>query len=133
VLRSVVARAGAGLNPGRLLGSIDRIAAPWTIEGWACDADHPELPVLLEIQLENRVIGTVLACEGRADLEKAGIGSGRCAFFLTSPVRLRPDSLDSVRVRRATDQIDLCISNACAAGIDPIEDLSAIPRLRLLG
>ena len=48
VLRPVVARAAASLTRGPLRGSIDRIAAPWVIEGWANDADHPELPVLLE-------------------------------------------------------------------------------------
>jgi hypothetical protein len=73
-LRPVVAHTSASLSPGPLRGFIDHIEAPRLIEGWAQDIDHPELPVLLEAVLDDRVIGTVLVCHHRPDLALAGIG-----------------------------------------------------------
>jgi hypothetical protein len=113
-----VARAGAGLPLGSLRGAIDRIVAPWTIEGWADDADHPELPALLELLLEDQVIDTVLACDYRRDLDKAGIGRGNCAFFVTSPVWLPPESLGTLRIRRVADHAEIRMTAACIKGIE---------------
>jgi autotransporter passenger strand-loop-strand repeat protein len=116
-LRSAVARASVGLTPGTLIGSIDNVIAPWKVEGWAQDCAHPELPVLLEILLSDRVIGAVLACDYRADLQTAGLGQGRCAFYFTSPVKILPSLAPSVVVRRALDGASLAMSAACAATI----------------
>jgi hypothetical protein len=116
-LRPVVARAAEALKPGQLRGSIDLVEAPWTINGWAQDMLHPELPVLLEVLIDGKVVGTTLACDYRADLDKAKIGAGRCAFFLTSPVRLRPELLATVEIRRASDHAALRMSNDCAEGL----------------
>jgi plastocyanin len=132
VLRSVVARATIGLTPGRLRGSIDKIMAPWTIEGWANDVGQPDLPVMLEILLDDKVIGTVLACDYRRDLEKAKIGRGHCAFFLTSPVRLNAASLDGLRIRRASDHAELRMSDACSGRIKEAQQASSTPGLRLV-
>ena len=132
VLRSVVARANAGLRPGPLQGAIDMVAAPWTIEGWANDVDHPELPVLLEILMDDQVIGTALACSYRRDLDKVGIGAGRCAFFVTSPVRLRPDSLESLRIRRASDHAEIAMTTDCVARIVGDRDENTASQLRLI-
>jgi hypothetical protein len=114
----VVARASAGVTCGRLRGSIDRVAGPWKIEGWAQDPDYPELPVLLEILLEDQVIGTVLACDFRKDLLEAGLGQGRCSFVFDSPVKLRPELAGTLRIRRIADGAEIQMSADCKAGIE---------------
>jgi hypothetical protein len=127
-LRGVVARAGAGLKPGRLRGWVDIVEAPWRIEGWAQDMTRPELPVLLE----DRVVGTVLACQHRPDLAKAGHGQGRCAFALAAPVRLRPETLPSLRLRRASDHAELPRSQECIDRLGPAQDTDVQDGLRLV-
>jgi hypothetical protein len=121
------------LEPGPLHGFIDRVAAPWTIAGWAHDADHPELPVLLELVVQNRMIGTVLACDFRDDLAQAGFGRGRCAFSVTSPVRLTPESAASVRLRRAADHVGIEMTPECMDAIAAARQPAEAPRLRLVG
>ncbi len=115
-LRPVLARVA--VTPGPLVGSIDRVDGAWRVHGWAHDPAHPDLPVLLEVELDGRVIGTVAACEERADLAAAGFGRGRCAFTFTSPVRLQPELLHSLRVRRVADGTPLAMDPRCAAEID---------------
>jgi hypothetical protein len=88
-------RAEAFSAPGRLLGCIDRISPAGLVEGWAWDAENPELPVRLECLVDGMVVGTALAFEYRADLAHAGMGQGRCGFTLMAPGR--------VRLRRAAD------------------------------
>jgi len=114
-LAQVVARATATIRPGPLTGYID-IAAGRRIEGWAMDLHHPELPVLLEIVVEDRVIGTALACDARADLLALGKGLGRCAFFFTAPVKLSRTSLRTLQVRR-TDGAHIAMSDDCRASL----------------
>lgn len=114
-LRPVVERARTGLRAGPLRGSIDKVTGPWKIEGWAQDRDQPELPVLLEVLLGSEVVGTVLACDYRADLAAAGIGRGQCSFVFRSPVRLRPEA---IRVRRVCDQSEIRITENCLAAIN---------------
>jgi hypothetical protein len=119
VLRPVVARASAGMTWGRLRGSIDRIAGLWKIEGWAQDPGHPELPVLLEVLLDDQAIGIVLACDLRKDLLKAGIGQGRCSFIFDSPVKILPELAGTLRIRRAADGAEIQMSADCKAAIQP--------------
>ena len=127
-LRPVVARVAVA--PGALAGSIDRIDGAWRVQGWAHDAAHPDLPVLLEVELDGRVIGTVAACEERMDLAQAGFGLGRCAFTFTSPVRLRPELLGTLRIRRMADGAELTMHPSCAADLPtPKEAKSAGLRL----
>ena len=116
-LRPVVARASASVTPGELRGFIDWTETPWRIHGWAQDRDHPDLPVLLEILLDQQVIGTVLACDLRADLVAAKIGRGRCGFLFHSPVRITPAEIHDLRVQRASDKTEIPMSQACAARI----------------
>ena len=131
VLRPVVARASAGMKWGRLRGSIDRIAGPWKIEGWAQDPDHPELPVLLEVLLEDQVIGTVLACDFRKDLLDAGIGQGRCSFVFSSPMKIRPELAGTLHIRRAADGAEIQMSADCKARIEqePVHRVGQMLRL----
>jgi hypothetical protein len=99
----IAARAAAGLPAGKLRGVFEKIEMDWKISGWAMDESYPDLPVLLEVVAEDGVIGTVLACDYRADLQAAGLGRGRCAFTFNAPERLRPEQLASLQIRRAAD------------------------------
>jgi autotransporter passenger strand-loop-strand repeat protein len=114
-LRPLVAKAMAGRRPGRLRGSLDAIRDHRIIEGWAQDAQHPETPVLLEVLLGREVIGTVLACDHRADLEAAGFGQGRCAFFFAAPIEIAPHMAEAVHVRRAMDGAAIATALRCSA------------------
>jgi hypothetical protein len=123
-----------------LQGWIDRIVGPWQISGWGKiagwtqDTAHPELPVLLEVWLEDRLIGTVLACNFRVDLLAAGIGQGQAAFSFATPVKLRPEVLDTLRIRRAADGAELMMTGAFKAEIAEVRAprLLGSPPLRLV-
>jgi hypothetical protein len=107
-LRPIVARAAAAIVPGTLCGYVDEISATGLIRGWAWDKDNPELPVLLEILVHGRVIGTVLACDYRSDLQAAGYGQGDCGFSFFFPLGLPPGH--SVQVLRAADAAPLLLT-----------------------
>jgi len=119
VRQRIAARAGLTSNEktmtGNLRGFVDRIT-PRVIEGWAQNIDHPEAPVCLDIYAGGRLIGQVLANEHRADLEQAGMGSGRHSFaFMPAGVLFTPDAIE---VRRSLDGAPLppsaCIEHALA-------------------
>jgi hypothetical protein len=112
VLRPIVERAAHEATPGPLAGFIDQVRGDWKLDGWAHDEAHPELPVLLEILLEGKIIGTVLACDFREDLLQAGFGLGRCSFAFISPVKLRPALLSTLQVRRAVDGAPVQVSRS---------------------
>jgi hypothetical protein len=118
-LRPIVARATAGLAPGKLRGNVDAIREEWKLDGWAQDMEHPELPVLLEILLGDDVIGTVLACDFRDDLLKAGIGQGRCSFVFRSPIKLRRELAPTLQVRRLSDGTPLPVSKSIRGNTAP--------------
>jgi hypothetical protein len=115
-LRQIASRALAGVEPGALRGWIDHANAG-TLEGWAQDIDHPELPVPLEVVIEGRVAGTVLACGYRDDLEKAGLGRGRCQFSFALPVKISRKIRRTIRVRRAIDGAEIHMSEACKTAL----------------
>lgn len=117
-LRPVVLRAMAEIMPGPLSGCIDLVPTPWKVEGWAHDAHHPDLPVLLEVLLGGEMLGTVLACDHRGDLEQARIGRGRCAFAFSSPVHLPTRAMHEIRVRRASDGAEIAMSQVCREQIE---------------
>jgi len=105
-LRPVVARAAAAQRNGPVVGFIDHLNEK-TAAGWAYDLHHPQLPVLLLVWVDNRLIGTRLACDYRADLEAAGKGSGRCAFTFEIPVPLSPKQMATLQVLSASDRTAL--------------------------
>jgi len=107
-----VARAAAAVTPGRLEGYVERVENAWQVIGWALDLENPALPVLLEVCAEGQVLGSVLACEHRLDLEQAGKGSGRCEFRFTAPARLTAEMLARLSVRRAADGAALARAEA---------------------
>jgi hypothetical protein len=120
LLRPVVARASKEVVAGPLSGYIECVRGDWKLDGWAHDSAHPELPVLLEIVLEGRVIGTLLACDFRPDLLKAGFGQGRCSFTFISPIKLRPVLLATLQVRRAADGAPIPVSKSIlGAALEP--------------
>ena len=107
-LRPVVQRASARLSKGPLHGFIDMVGE-WKVEGWAQDRSHPKLPILLEVLVQDKVIGTVLACDFRPDLLEA-VGHGDLSFSFASPVKLRPELKATLQVRRAGDGAALTLN-----------------------
>lgn len=106
-LRPLVARVAAWLRPGALDGAIDQVTPEGEVHGWAVDTAHPELPQLLEVELDGRVLGTVLACEERHDLRLARISPGRSGFVFRAPRGLTRDQAARLRVRRCADGSEL--------------------------
>lgn len=62
-----------------LRGHID-LATRQRVVGWVQDPDEPERPVSLLVTVDDELAARVLANGYRADLEKAGVGSGRHGF-----------------------------------------------------
>ena len=80
--------------PGLIRGYVDE-AGPKICSGWAQDIYAPEEPVCLDITVDGRTIGRVLANVYRADLYAAGLGSG-ChgfEFFLPPGITGRIDAV----------------------------------------
>jgi hypothetical protein len=113
-LAPFIARATANLAPGPLQGWIDTLT-PTRIAGWAMDATHPDLPVLLEISVGDEIIGTALACDPRPDLTAAGKGNGNHAFALDISPALTPHELTTLRIHRADDAAPLHTCHTRAA------------------
>jgi hypothetical protein len=108
VIEAVRARieARAGLRslaprPSRLHGSVD-VANARLIAGWAQSIEHPEAPVCLDVLAGGERIGQVLANRYRADLERAGLGSGRHSFEFMLPLGMSFAGR-SIEVRRSQD------------------------------
>jgi hypothetical protein len=113
VFQRIAARAGlwyaaAAAAPGPMQGHVERISASAgevRIEGWVLDSGNPKLPVRLEVLIGGELVTELLANRYRADLEAAGLGSGRCAFDLAVPAMP-----GEVVVRRASDGAALAVA-----------------------
>jgi hypothetical protein len=92
----------AGLAPGHLRGFIDSVENDRT-SGWAQDVSYPELPILLDIWLYDQLLGTILACAYRGDLDAAGIGRGCCSFSFATQLAVPSASLRYLTIRRRAD------------------------------
>jgi VCBS repeat-containing protein len=108
-LRAGLLRAADGPRLGALRGNVD-LGSDNCIAGWAQNIDAPEAPVCLDILIEGKAIGQVLANGYRDDLEAAGLGSGRHGFAFTPPRGL-DFAADAVEVRRSLDGAALERSN----------------------
>ena len=86
-LRQRAGAAPAAEPNGALIGYVDD-AAPGHVCGWAQDSVSPETPVALEIIAGDRPVLCVLANAYRADLRRAGLGSGCHAFETALPLGL---------------------------------------------
>ena len=105
IQHQLAARAGVilpALQIGALQGFVDQ-AGPCTVSGWAQNAAAPEAPVSLDILNNGRRVARVLANLYRADLRKAGLGSGCHGFEVHFPTGLS----GQIEVRRTVDQIAL--------------------------
>ena len=107
-----------------LRGNLDR-ADLRQVSGWARDETSPDTPVSLLVTDNDRLIGRVLANRHRADLEKAGFGSGRHAFEFQFPQSLAPFERHVIRVRRESDGADLGRSPLT---LEPARDFNAFAR-----
>ncbi len=92
-----------------LKGNLDVIDLRQVV-GWAQDDAQPDVPVSLLVTDNDRLIGRILANRYRADLEQAGIGSGRHSFEFQFAKRLAPFENHVLRVRREFDGADLAQS-----------------------
>lgn len=107
-LSPVVERASAGHEAGKLRGYID-VIGPDRVEGWALDETQPNLPVALHVLDGEILLGTVLACDYRADLAQLSFGRGYCHFNFPLPRPLQ----NQVHVRRAGDGTEIFPTSDC--------------------
>ncbi len=87
---------------GPLEGCILRIE-PRLISGWAVDLDNPEVPVTLEIWVQDRLVW--LGNRQIATVVTRGCAGQDFVCVLSRPIPA--DMLKTVRVRRAADGADL--------------------------
>lgn len=113
IQRRLAARAGIAHGTsghGTLRGYVDQ-SGPRAVTGWAQDLSEPEQPVCLDILLNGRRLARVLANQYRADLRRAGIGSGKHAFEW-----LVPQGVSGLfEVRRSVDQAVLAWTDTARA------------------
>jgi hypothetical protein len=87
--------------PGTLLGHVERIVpagAGMRLEGWACDAAAADRPVWLDLLRARGPRRRIVANRWRPDLDRAGLGEGRCAFAVTFV-----GGAEGLALRRAAD------------------------------
>jgi glycosyltransferase involved in cell wall biosynthesis len=92
-----------------LKGNLDIVSLRQVV-GWAQDDALPEVPVSLVVTANDQLIGRILANRHRADLEQAGLGSGRHSFEFQFAQALAPLKRHVLRVFREADGIDLAQS-----------------------
>jgi hypothetical protein len=80
------------------------------VAGWAQSETNPETPVCLDILVDGKRVMLALANRYRADLQKAGLGSGKHSFEVELPVGV----FGRVEVRRSADQSCLSVTTAAA-------------------
>lgn len=56
--------------------------------GWAWDAARPDLALTVEVLVDGALIATTRADQHRGDLQTAGVGNGRHAFFVRVPTEI---------------------------------------------
>jgi hypothetical protein len=99
IQQRIAARAGIAIppphEPGPLRGYVDQ-AGPKLCCGWVQDISAPEEPVCLDITVDGRTIGRVLANLYRADVRAAGYGSGYHGFAFWLPPGIT-GRIDAVR------------------------------------
>ncbi|MBV9785006.1 MAG: Hint domain-containing protein [Acidisphaera sp.] len=101
IRRRIAERAGLTPPPadlGALRGSLDQVGRGEVL-GWAQNAAHPDAPVCLDFLVDGVLAGQALAGLHRADLQAAGIGSGRHGFA----VRLSASLSGMLEIRRSAD------------------------------
>ncbi len=110
IRRRLAMRAGKALPHapgGALRGYVDE-AGPARATGWAQDEAAPEAPVCLDVLADGKLLARTLANHYRADLQAAGLGSGRHAFEFMLPT----GTPGVITVRRACDGAGLALTEA---------------------
>jgi glycosyltransferase involved in cell wall biosynthesis len=67
-----------------MIGHVDEWSRD-SVHGWAWDPAQPDSAVTVEICVDGRALTTVLANHFRADLQRAGLGTGRYGFSVDLP------------------------------------------------
>jgi len=76
----------------------------WThLRGWARNPAQPDVPVWLEVVIDDAEPVRFLSNMLREDLAQAGLGTGRYGFFLNFSRRLDSSLPHRIRVRRVSD------------------------------
>ena len=76
----------------------------WThLRGWARNPAQPDVPVWLEVVIDEAAPVRFLSNMLREDLAQAGLGTGRYGFFLNFSRRLDSSLPHRIRVRRVSD------------------------------
>jgi T5SS/PEP-CTERM-associated repeat protein len=118
IRQNIAALAGIAAQPettGPLRGFIDLIDTH-SVQGWAQDCDHPDVPVCLAIHEGETLLGHVLAGGYRADLAQAGVGSGHHAFVFSLPAR-KASASSNIIITRALDGARLAMSETAHAAL----------------
>lgn len=101
-------------NAVSLIGYVDHVAAS-TVMGWAQNPDQPEVHVCLDVLLDDILVTRTLANQWRADLQAAGLGSGRHAFEAVLPAAIPHAEQNRLMVRRSHDGAMLPLSQEARA------------------
>jgi len=99
-------------------GAIERKDAK-AISGWIALRPLEGVPVVLEILVDNKVIGRVAADQFRPDVKAAGFGSGDHGFSFTFPPDMAPEKAASAEVRWAGTEIYLSKAEPAVDAVAP--------------
>lgn len=78
-------------------GNLD-VANCQTISGWAWDRNQPNIPVNVDINIDEKRVATITANQFRQDLLNAGIGNGYHGFSYPAPASLKDGKPHGVSV-----------------------------------
>lgn len=115
--------AVAVVNSRDAEGHIDNLTR-WSATGWAWSPKAPQLQVLVEAVLGERVIGRARAVESRPDLAKHGKGTGQYGFNIKFEEALE-DEVPQFRVL-----LDASTPLACLHGLPSLDAKSRVPQTR---
>jgi hypothetical protein len=96
---TVHSNAGATTARGRLTfkSFVDGVDASWRLCGWAYDPLARE-PLEIHLLEEGVTVSTAWASEFRSDLAEAGLGDGKCGFYLSLPADMFDGSFHNLSV-----------------------------------
>lgn len=77
------------------------------VSGWVVNKTDPKMKLTVEVYVDNCIVGKGVADKYRADLEKAKIGDGRCAFKIDLPESLLDGKEHTISVRVKYFNIEL--------------------------
>ena len=96
----------AEIAPPNLVGFADTMSLT-EIRGWAWDPETPDIPIAIELLDGDACVLKVMADLYRPDLQASGIGNGSHGFLIATPAAIFQKSRHFVRIRRASDGVDL--------------------------